>query len=98
MDKDISICGSDCNKCYCFQNNMCKGCNACLGIVFHTDNKECLIYNCCVTKNGFKSCLECNKIPCNIWKETRDPKFTDEEFEKNIEERIKLLKEQLIKN
>ena len=96
MNENISVCGSNCNQCYCHESKMCKGCNACKGIVFHTNNKECPIYNCCVTKNGFESCLECDKIPCEIWEKTRDPKYTDEEFEKNIKERVNLLKEQLI--
>lgn len=96
MDKSVSVCGTDCRQCYCHENKMCKGCNVCKGIVFHTNKEECLIYNCCVTKKGFKSCLECDKLPCDIWQKTRDPKFSDEEFEKNIDERIKLLKEQLI--
>lgn len=98
MNRNMSICGSDCSQCYCYKSEICKGCNDCKGIVFHTNNKECLIYNCCVTKNHFKSCLECDKIPCDIWKKTRDPKFTDEEFEKNINDRINLLKERLIPN
>lgn len=98
MNKDISICGSDCSKCYCFESKMCKGCNACKGIVFHTGSKECSIYNCCVTKHGFKNCLECDKIPCDIWKKTRDPKFTDEEFEKSINDRVEMLKGQLVSN
>ena len=92
MNKNISICGLDCSKCYCFENKMCIGCNACKGIVFHTCGKECAIYNCCVTKHGYKNCLECKDIPCDIWKKTRDPKYTDEEFERSIKERIETLK------
>lgn len=98
MNKDISICGSNCSKCFCFASKMCKGCNACLGIVFHTASKECLLYNCCVTKHGFKNCLECDKIPCALWLKTRDPKFTDEEFEKNINDRVEMLKEMWVAN
>ena len=43
-------------------------------------------------KNGFKNCSECREVPCEIWKKTRDPKFSDEEFAKNIKERIEMLK------
>ena len=39
-----------------------------------------------------------DKIPCDIWKKTRDPKFTDEEFEKSINDRVEMLKEQLVSN
>ena len=92
MNNKISICGLDCSKCYCFENKMCIGCNACKGKVFHTGGKECAIYSCCVTKHGFNNCLECKEIPCDIWKNTRDPKYTDEEFENIIKERIEALK------
>ena len=43
-------------------------------------------------KNGFKNCSECREIPCEIWKKTLNPKFSDEEFAKNIKERIEILK------
>lgn len=93
MNKNISVCGSDCSVCYCFEQKMCVGCNECKGKVFHcADGAECAIYNCCVTKNGFSSCIKCEKVPCDIWKNTRDPKFSDEEFAKNIAERIATLK------
>ena len=96
MNKNISICGSDCSKCYCFEANMCAGCNECNGKVFHcSEGQECAIYHCCVTEHGFVNCLKCDNIPCNIWKNTRDPKFTDEEFEKNITERIETLRNEL---
>ncbi|MBP5157890.1 MAG: hypothetical protein ILP18_08485 [Treponema sp.] len=49
----ISVCGTDCSKCYC--KDMCAD------------------------------------IPCGIWKKTRDPKFSDAEFEVNIRGRIELL-------
>ena len=92
MEQNISVCGDNCSTCYCFESKMCNGCNEHKGVVFHCNEKECAIYNCCVTKNGLKNCSECNKVPCEIWKKTRDPKFSDEEFAKNIEERIEILK------
>lgn len=76
--------------CYCYGSKLCAGCNACRGIVFHCeDGKECAIYNCCVTVHGYKSCGECGEVPCGIWQKTRDPKFTDEEFETNVSERLR---------
>ncbi len=93
MNDMISICGSDCSKCYCFDAKICTGCNNCKGKIFHIpEGQECPIYNCCVTKHGYSDCLKCSKIPCGIWKTTRDPKFSDEEFEKNITERIETLR------
>lgn len=88
----ISCCGSDCSVCYCY-GKMCQGCNASCGKVFHCpEGEECAIYHCCVTKNGYKSCGECDKLPCDIILGTRDPKMTEEEFMKSVEERVNRLK------
>ena len=93
MEKNISICGSDCSACYCFEQKMCNGCNECKGRVFHcSEGQECSIYHCCDSVHNYSNCLECKDIPCDIWKKTRDPKFSDAEFEKNIMDRIELLK------
>lgn len=94
MNKNISICGSNCEVCYCYTASICKGCNAHCGKVFHCPNDTaCPIYHCCVNVNGYENCLTCEKLPCNIWKQTRDPKYSDEEFEQNIKDRIKQLKQ-----
>ena len=42
LNEMISCCGSDCSTCYCY-GEMCKGCNAVCGKVFHApDEKECV--------------------------------------------------------
>ena len=93
MNENISICGSDCSKCYCFEAGMCTGCNACRGKVFHcAEGEECSIYHCCVTEHGYKNCAVCPQLPCDVWRACRDPKYTDEEFEKSINDRIAVLK------
>lgn len=87
----ISCCGTDCSKCGCL-GNMCKGCNASLGKVFHAPKgKACPIYECSIHQKGMKGCGECAYVPCEIWRKTRDPSFSDEEFEQNIRERIERL-------
>lgn len=88
----ISCCGTDCSKCGCF-GNMCKGCSASLGKVFHApDGQACPIYECVVNQKDMKGCGECGHIPCDIWRKTKDPAFTEEEFERNIQERVDRLK------
>lgn len=88
IKKSFSCCGTDCSSYYCY-GTMCKGCNESKGIVFHCESgKECNIYHCCRIKHQYQSCAECEQLPCEIWRATRDPKFSDEEFEKNIQERI----------
>ena len=89
----VSVCGLDCSTCYCA--SMCKSCNECKGIVFHTDGRECAIYHCCVTEHGYANCLACPSAPCEIWNKTRDPKLSDEEFKANIAGRLELLRRSL---
>lgn len=85
----MSVCGSDCSACYCYEEKMCNGCNEAKGKVFHMpEGKACTIYDCTVNTYKYSHCGNCDKLPCDIWKSTRDPKFTDEEFEENINERI----------
>ena len=52
------------------------------------EGKTCTIYECTVSTNKYSHCGKCEKLPCDIWRSTRDPKFTDEEFEENIKERM----------
>ena len=45
-----------------------------------------------VVKNG-KGCDGCSEAPCEIWMKTRDPKFSDEEFDENVRGRVQALRE-----
>lgn len=92
MNDMISCCGSDCSACYCY-GSLCKGCNAVCGKVFHAGGKECAIYACCKTEHGYQSCAECEKLPCELILNTRDPKMSDEEFMKDLDARVKRLRE-----
>lgn len=92
MNDLISCCGSDCSACYCY-GTMCKGCNALCGKVFHaSEGKECPIYHCCRIENGYQSCGECNMLPCDLILGTRDPKMSEEDFMKNVDERVRRLR------
>lgn len=91
MNEFISVCGTDCKECYCY-GKMCNGCNACEGKVFHAQGKACAIYDCVVNTKCMRNCGECAEVPCGIWYATRDPKFSDEEFNENIAQRLAMLK------
>lgn len=91
MEQGISCCGTDCRKC-AYLGPMCKGCNASEGKVFHApEGQACPIYECCIHKNQRKNCGACGNLPCDTWRSTKDPSFSEEEFEKNIAERVKRL-------
>ncbi|MCX4338005.1 MAG: DUF3795 domain-containing protein [Lachnospiraceae bacterium] len=71
---------------------MCQGCNAFNGKVFHAPKgKACPIYHCAVNQSKFANCARCEKLPCDIWKATKDPSMTDEAFAANTAERVKNL-------
>ena len=89
----LSCCGTDCASCPWFTNK-CTGCNACQGKVFHAPpSKPCPIYNCAVQKHRYLSCGECEHLPCQIWKDVRDPQFSQQDFDASISQRISQLKE-----
>lgn len=88
----LSVCGTDCGACYCF-GKMCNGCNACEGKVFHApEGKACPIYDCVKNGRGLHDCGQCGELPCKIWSDTRDPKYTDEEFHANVAMRVQALR------
>ena len=87
----LTVCGTDCNACPLYKTQ-CVGCNEACGKVFHTGGKACAIYACCANKKRFVTCGECESMPCGIWRTTRDPSMTDEQFENSINERVNNLK------
>ncbi len=88
----LSCCGTDCSKCS-FYGNMCQGCNEACGKVFHAPKgKACPIYECSVQKNKRATCADCDRVPCEIWMNTKDPKMSEEQFSANVKERVDCLK------
>lgn len=87
----LTVCGSDCTKCGCY-GNMCTGCNESNGKVFHAPkNAACPIYRCAVNQNKYANCAGCDKLPCDVWRATKDPSMTEEAFEASISQRVENL-------
>lgn len=92
VTSDLSCCGTDCSKCE-YLGNLCKGCNACKGKVFHAPEGEaCPIYECAINQKGLRGCGVCEHVPCEIWRKNKDPSMTEKEFERSIQERVDRLK------
>ena len=88
----LSCCGTECTECE-FYGTMCKGCNASSGKVFHApEGQACPIYECSINQKKLGGCGACSNVPCDIWRRTKDPSFSEEEFEQNILERVNRLK------
>ena len=92
LTNTLSCCGTECTKCGCY-GTMCQGCNASFGKVFHApDGQACPIYECTINQKKLGGCGACSNVPCDIWRKTKDPSFSEEEFERNIQERVDRLK------
>lgn len=86
----LTCCGTDCTACGCY-GNLCRGCNESLGKVFHApEGQACPIYECSAKNEG--GCAGCGSLPCDVWRGTKDPSYSEEEFEKNIAERVARLR------
>lgn len=90
---NLSCCGTECTACACY-GSVCQGCGESEGRPFYVpkEDKACAIYRCAVQDRKYRDCSKCTSLPCDIWRDTRDPHFSDEEFEDNINERVTNLK------
>ena len=91
----LSACGLNCNDCPFF-SNPCLGCYEVKGRPFWTKdaspNGICQLFDCSVNQNGYKNCGSCTDLPCQMFRDLKDPAISQEEHEKNIEQRVKVLK------
>nr|MDK2850993.1 hypothetical protein [Candidatus Cloacimonadota bacterium] len=91
--KRQSICGVICaTDCKAYQVE-CDGCNELEGRVswaVYYDQTHCPIY-ICAREKGISSCAYCGQAPCQLWLDTRDPSASDEDFERDILNRLKNL-------
>lgn len=88
----VSSCGADCSACP-LPGDVCPGCNAAKGRVFHAPKgKACPLYACATGRKQLATCGECGDLPCGLWRAIRDPAMSDEAFEQSIADRIARLK------
>lgn len=89
-----TVCGIDCRMCDLYQKD-CAGCNEIKGCVFWAsmfNQTVCPIYDCAVNEKKYKNCGQCEKLPCEIYSEVKDPATTDEEHKARIKERVERLR------
>ena len=66
---NIACCGLDCVLCPTFYTQGPSRCPGCSGLDFFNKHPSCSIITCCVKKNGFETCAECNEFPCSRLKD-----------------------------
>lgn len=88
----LSCCGTACKQCE-YYGTLCKGCNESRGKVFHApEGQACPIYQCSIHQHQYGGCGDCSKVPCDIWRKTKDPSLSEEEFEQSIKQRVERLR------
>jgi len=89
----LCVCGACCEGCN--HSEQCVGgCEAQQGRVFWTQYigvEVCPVYQC-VKDNGYNSCGDCAKLPCETWRTLKDPATSDAEHQKSIDDRVTKLK------
>lgn len=98
MSQEFSVCGCNCSACEHYMNSKCSGCAMIKGKVWwagYISVETCPIYNCVVNEHQLKHCGECPEIPCTLWRDIKDPSYTDEQHEAGIKERVEYLKRYL---
>jgi len=61
----IACCGLDCGLCPTYYTKGPSKCPGCCGSGFFNKHPSCSILNCCVKRNNFETCAECNDFPCS---------------------------------
>ena len=96
----LNVCGADCVGCPQMTNGTCKDTVRNLkGKVFWTKyvNVEvCPVYKC-VEEKQIANCGYCAKIPCDWWFSLKDPSMSDEQHRQGVNDRVKKLKDTVIK-
>ena len=90
MSKIISACGADCSVCKSL--DVCGGCKKNEGKAFYLGGGTCKLYECASSK-PCKDCGGCDIKKCEKFMSYKDPKMSDEEFEKWTDIKINNLKE-----
>lgn len=94
MKKVIGVCGCICNDCRIYGQD-CEGCIAIKGKpcwLHEVGLDVCDFYECCVIDKELEHCGECTEIPCEKFWKNKNPKWTEEQHRRIVEERVDLLK------
>lgn len=65
----IACCGLDCGLCPKYYTQGPSKCPGCYGPNFSEKHPSCSIITCCVKKNGYETCAECENLICDKLKD-----------------------------
>ena len=94
MDIVAGACGCICSDCRIF-NKECMGCYSIEGkpCWLHEVGLEvCDFYECSVIEKKLINCGACEEIPCKKFWKNKNPRWTEDQHKKIVEDRVILLK------
>ena len=90
----LSACGLICDECPSYGKE-CDGCKTVKGQTFWAKemmlDQTCPLFNCSVNTKGLQSCGGCQELPCQLFREMKDPNSTDEEHQLSLIQRVERL-------
>ncbi|MBN1385052.1 MAG: DUF3795 domain-containing protein [Elusimicrobia bacterium] len=95
MNNELSVCGCECPECEHFKKLKCSGCSEIKGKVWwvsYINAEVCPIYSCVSDKKKYNNCGECAEIPCKLWKDLKDPSYTQKQHDAGVKTRVENLK------
>lgn len=90
----LCLCGVKCDECEEFGQQY-GGCATISGKIFwakHCGSDVCPIYSCCVNEKGLENCRKCDKLPCQLYFDTKDPQISDKSHNERGRQRVNILK------
>jgi hypothetical protein len=91
----LSACGLRCDQCEFF-NVTCTGCFNVKGSTFWAKemgpSQVCPLFNCSVNTRGLKDCGGCSELPCQMFREMKDPNSSEEDHQKSLITRVAALR------
>jgi hypothetical protein len=92
----LSCCGLVCDECEFFGKN-CDGCKAVNGQTFWAmemmPTKTCPLYDCAVNQRHLADCGKCGELPCQTFRNMKDPNSTEEQHRQGLIDRVARLKQ-----
>ena len=91
----LSACGLLCNECEHY-NKTCTGCHNVKGSTFWAvemmPTRVCPLYDCSVNTRNYTDCGDCRELPCDTFRQMKDPDYSDEQHQKALVERVHRLR------
>lgn len=89
----MTVCGVFCSECSLYEKE-CQGCvegKPFWAVDFiEEEDKTCPLYKCSMERK-YPNCGKCDELPCQKWRDVKDPSISEEAHLQSINERVAVL-------